>query len=102
MKKIMCAAIAAVSLSLGSCASFGTNGFIYTDTTAPCAVTSNTIGNKVGQSKRVSVLGIIALGNGGIDAAVKEAGIKKVSHVDVQNFSVLGLFNVATTRVYGE
>ncbi len=99
MKKIVCAAIAAVALSVASC---GSMGMIYTDYTAAGTATSNTVGSKVGQSQRTSVLGLVAIGNSGIDAAAKAGGIKKISHVDVREFSVLGLFSTVTTYVYGE
>lgn len=99
MKNFVCAAIAAISLSLTSC---GSMGMIYTDYTAAGTATSNTLGTKVGQSQHTSVLGLIAIGDSGINAAARNAGIKKVSHVDVRQFSVLGLFSSVTTYVYGE
>lgn len=93
------AVVAAISLSVASC---GSMGMIYTDYTTAGTATSNTLGTKVGQSQRTSVLGLVAIGNSGIQAAAKSAGIKKVSHVDVREFSVLGLFSTVTTYVYGE
>lgn len=99
MKKFACAAIAALALSVASC---GSMGMIYTDYISAGTATSNTLGSKVGQSQRTSVLGLVAIGNSGIEAAAKSAGIKKVSHVDVREFSVLGLFSTVTTYVYGE
>lgn len=99
MKKIISAAIAAVAISVSSC---GSVGMLYTDYTAAGTATSNTIGKKVGQSSRTSVLGLISTGDSGINTAVKSAGITKVSHIDVKEFSVLGLFSTITTYVYGE
>lgn len=99
MKKAICAAVAAISLSLTAC---GSMGMIYTDYTAAGTATSNTLGSKVGSAQRTSVLGLVAIGNSGIEAAAKSAGITKVSHVDVREFSVLGLFSTVTTYVYGE
>ena len=72
------------------------------DTTEPTAVTSNVLGTKVGQASATSVLGVAAVGNAGIEKAAKQAGIKKVSHVDKKVFSVLGLFTKVTYTVYGE
>lgn len=96
-------AVATIALSMSSCALVGL-GMVYEGTTAPHSVTSNPIGDntKVGRSNYVSVLGIIALGDGGINVAAKNAGIKKISHVDVQKTSVLGLFSKYETIVYGE
>lgn len=99
MKKIACAAIAAIALSAAGC---GSMGMLYTDYTAAGTATSNTLGSKVGQSQRTSVLGLVAIGDSGINSAAKSAGIKKVSHVDIREFSVLGLFSTVTTYVYGE
>lgn len=99
MKKLLCAAIAALGLTAVSC---GSLGVIYTDYTAPGTATSNTVGRKVGSSERISVLGVVAIGDAGINAAASQAGIKKISHVDVKEFSVLGLFSKVTTYVYGE
>ena len=72
------------------------------DTTEPTAVTSNTLGTKVGQAEALSVLGVAAVGDAGIEKAAKQAGIKKISHVDKKTFSVLGLFTKVTYTVYGE
>lgn len=99
MKKIICAAMLAMTLGLTSC---GDLGAIYTGYTAPGTATSNTLGSKVGTAERISVLGLVAVGDAGVQAAAKSAGIKKVSHIDVQQFSVLGLFSKSTTVVYGE
>ena len=104
MKKLfLFLGIASISVLMSSCALFGT-GMIYEGTTAPHSVTSNPISNntKVGRSNYVSVLGIIAVGDGGINVAAKNAGISKISHVDVQKTSVLGLFTKSETIVYGE
>lgn len=99
MKKIICAAVAALALTATSC---GSLGMIYTDYVTAGTATSNTVGKKVGQSQRTSVLGLVSIGNSGIEQAAKEAGIKKISHIDVREFSVLGLFSTITTYVYGE
>lgn len=99
MKKVLCAAVAALGLCAASC---GSMGAIYTDYTAAGTATSNTVGTKVGTAQRTSVLGLVSIGNSGIEAAAKAAGIKKISHVDVREFSVLSLFSTVTTIVYGE
>ncbi len=99
MKKFACAALAALALSVTSC---GTYGGLYTDYVTAGTATSNTLGTKVGKAQRTAVLGLISTGNSGIQAAAKEAGIKKISHIDVQEFSVLGLFTTITTYVYGD
>ena len=92
MKKVfMFLGLASVAVLMSSCALLGT-GMVYEGITVPHSVTSNTI----------SVLGIVAVGDGGVNAAAKNAGIKKISHVDEQKTSVLGVFTKSETIVYGE
>ncbi len=103
MKKVFIAAmLAVVTLSFSSCGTVGMIGAIYTGYTAPAAVTSNELGNKVGTANNVSVLGIVAVGEAGINQAAKAAGITKISHVDVKTFSILGIFTTYKYFVYGE
>lgn len=92
----------ALTLSMSSCGTVGLVGAVYTGYTEPAAVTSNELGTKVGQAKAISVLGVAAAGDAGIEKATKKAGIKKVSHVDKKVVSVLGLFTKITYTVYGE
>ena len=104
MKKVfMFLGVAAIATLMSSCALLGT-GMVYEGVTVPHSVTSNTLGDnaKVGRSNYVSVLGIVAIGDGGINVAAKNAGIKKITHVDEQKTSVLGLFTKSETIVYGE
>lgn len=104
MKKVLLfVAIASISIMMSSCAILGT-GMVYEGTTEPHSVTSNPISSntKVGRSNYVSVLGIVAVGDGGINVAAKNAGITKISYVDVQKTNIFGLFTKAETIVYGE
>ena len=104
MKKTIFSVACAIALAVGmtSCGSIGMVGAVYSDYTEPTAVTSNNLGTKVGQADGLSVLGVVALGDAGVEKAAKQAGIKKVSHVDKKTFSVLGLFTKITYTVYGE
>ncbi len=103
MKKVFIAAmLAVVTLSFSSCGAVGMMGTIYTDYTAPVAVTSLSLGKKVGSAKAISVLGLVAIGDGGINTAAKNGGIKKISHVDVKTTSILGIFTSHEYIVYGE
>ncbi len=103
MKKVFLAAmLAVVTLSFSSCGTVGMIGTIYTGYTAPAAVTSNELGDKVGTAATISVLGIVAVGDAGINQAAKSAGITKISHVDVKTISLLGLFTANKYFVYGE
>ena len=100
IKMLVAAVIAAVTLT--SCEALGLVGAVYTGVTQPAAVTSNAVGTKVGTAKATSILGLAAYGDAGVNAAAKNGNIKKISHVDVKVFSVLGLFSTYEYFVYGE
>ncbi len=75
--------------------------------TTPFAVTSNPVGNKCGEATyKTYCWGLFGGKNAniGIDIAVKEAGIIKISHVDrnVKKYGFFGARKRYTTRVYGE
>lgn len=102
MKKLFNAIAVVAVLSLSSCAYVPYVAGIYHEVSTPVTATSNVVGTKVGKASAVNVLGIVAAGNASINAAAKDAGIKKISHVDKKEYSVLGLFSKVTTFVYGE
>lgn len=105
MKKVYLSAAATLALLLSSCAAIPTPagmGVLYTGVNTGEIATSNTIGKKVGTSSATNVLGLVAVGNASIQAAAKNAGIKKISHVDAKRTSILGLFGSYTIQVYGD
>lgn len=104
MKKIMFSVCAvALSMAMTSCSALGLVGLLYTDVTNGAQVVPHTtVGNKVGKSGATSILGLIATGDAGINAACKDGGIKKISHIDIQSSTVLGLWSTQKTFVYGE
>lgn len=77
-------------------------GGLYTDVKAPITATSHTGSSKVGTSEAVSILGIIATGDASIATAAKNAGITKISYIDYQAMSILGIYAKFTVYVYGE
>lgn len=95
-------AVAASALLFSSCGSLGTVGSVFTNTVEPVAATSNTFGTKVGTAEVKSFVGVVAIGDGGIHEAAKNGGIKKISHIDVKTFSVMGVYTCKTYFVYGE
>ena len=101
-KALKSLAIIAATTAMTSCSTVGMVGGLYQGTTEPTAVTSNEVGTKVGTSGATSVLGIVAVGDAGVNAAAKNGAITKVSHVDTKTTSVLGLFTSIKTFVYGE
>jgi len=101
-KVLLFAAAASLAFMTSSCGMIG--GVIYDGHTNPHSVTSNSISKnaKVGTSSYSTILGIVCIGDGGINAAAKTAGITKISHVDQKNLNVLGVFTKVETVVYGE
>ena len=97
-------ACAVCSMMLTGCAmvSSPVSGYVYLQTKGPGAVTSNTLGHKVGTSEATSILGILGSGDASINAAAKAGGIKKISHVDYETSNILGIYAKHITIVYGE
>lgn len=90
---------------MAGCAAYSVapvTGFIYSDVQAPAIATSNPTSSKVGKAECESILGLVALGDASIEAAMKDGGITKVHHVDYETFSVLGVYARFTLIVYGE
>ena len=105
MKKLSLALVALSALRFTSCATIATPagvGALYTDMQSGETATSNTVGNKVGTAEATNLLGLLVMGDASINAAAKKAGIKKISHVDSQKTSLLGLCSKYTIFVYGE
>ena len=90
-----------IAVLTSSCSVLGLTGSIYTQVKAPHALNVNEVGTKVGTSEALSVLGLVAIGDYGYNEAISKGNIKKVSHVDVETFSVLGLFTKVKLYVYG-
>ncbi len=103
LKKVV--GFVAIAFFLAGCANVRSpvgDGLIVTNVKAPVTVTSTTGADKVGNSTCVNVLGIIAFGDCSIGAAMKNAGITKVQHVDHKSNSVLSVVSWYTTIVYGQ
>ncbi|MDL2124517.1 MAG: TRL-like family protein [Deltaproteobacteria bacterium] len=78
-------------------------GTLYTQLELPVAVTANSgTPTKVGTSKCISVLTLVAIGDASIEAAKKDGGITKVHHVDWEVENILGIFGKYKVTVYGE
>lgn len=58
---------------------------------------------KTGRASSKAILGVVAAGNGGINAAMKNGGITRVHHIDhnIKLFAY-GVFVSDTVIVYGE
>ena len=85
-------ALVALVAIMGSCA-----------LTLPVTATSNTIGTRVGSATATGYFGFLFFGqDASIQKAAKNAGISKISTVDIKMTNVLGLIWTYTTIVTGE
>lgn len=105
MKKIFLSLSCAAMLALASCSTVSSGsgmGVLYTGVSEGQIATSNALGTKVGTSGSIGVLGLVSVGDASIQTAAHAAGISKISHVDVNKTSILGLFAKYQTVVYGD
>ena len=105
MKKHLIVLATAVAFTLGLCSCGAVTdfpGLIFMGNTKPLAVTSNKVGTKVGTAHATNLFNLAVWGNAGIEKAAKQAGITKISHVDVKTTSILTIYCKKTYYVYGD
>jgi hypothetical protein len=112
--RIKTALIALVLISLSGCATTfypggpTPSGFVFTSTKSTAAalaapVDMNIRPLKSGSASSSSILGLFAFGDATVTAAMKNAGISSLNHVDYANTTLLGgLFINTRIIVYGE
>lgn len=105
MKSTFVAAILAL-LGLNGCAAVaGGNGYAQGWAYSGYK-TSGQLGTgadgKVGEACYSSILGIVAHGDGSLEAAKKAGGITQVAYVDHEQFSVIGVYATSCTIVHGQ
>jgi len=70
--------------------------------TLPVAATSNPVGSKVGTASGTGFLGVLFFGaDASIQTAAKNAGITKISTVDLKRSDILGIITTYETIVTG-
>lgn len=102
MKKFLVACTAMVMMSSCAVVSSPATGFLYTGIKAPVTATSNGVSTKVGTAQIQTILGAVAVGDASIETAAKQAGIKKIHHVDYESKSYVACYGTYTVIVYGE
>lgn len=114
IKRIALGALAVSSLALSGCATGiypggpTPAGVILTNVTVPAqnlavATDKDVGGKKTGEATAKAILGLVAIGDSSISAAMQNGGIRKVHHVDHRvNLVLLGLYVETTTIVTGE
>jgi len=92
-----------IPVFISGCATPIPYGCIYTEIKLPVAATGTGItATKVGIAESKSILGLVAIGDASIEAAARQGGITKISHVDYKTENILGIIGKYTTRVYGK
>lgn len=78
-------------------------GCIYANIETPLDTDLNQtqLGSRVGESSFQSILGLIAWGDAGTQAAAEDGGITNILHADTRFFNILGVYQKRTTIVYG-
>ncbi|MEN9579488.1 MAG: hypothetical protein RJA70_2497 [Pseudomonadota bacterium] len=94
--------VSSLAASCAMSASSPVSGTFVTAAKGATAVTSNVGSSKEGRSCASSILGAVGIGDASIASAAKEGGITKISTVDSDNFSVLGIYATNCTIVTGE
>lgn len=81
-------------------------GLFYTDATYPVTATGSKVQDlstlKKGTASTNNILFLVETGDASIDTAAKNGGIKKISHIDIQEKSVFIFWRGIKVTVYGE
>lgn len=101
MKKFLVLFLALVLFS-GCSQTASKLGLLYTDISYPLLSTDNTETPKSVTISNHSILGLFVFGDASLDKAKKKGNIKKVSHIDANEFIILGVYRKYTITVYGE
>ncbi|MEW6378928.1 MAG: TRL-like family protein [bacterium] len=77
-------------------------GLVVNDVKGPITVVSTNPGPKTGKAVSTTILGLVASGDSGIEAAARNGGITKIMTVDCDSCNILGIYTRFTTTVTGE
>ena len=106
MKKLLLVSLLALGLSCLLPSKSQATGLFYTNATYPIAITGAKVEDptmlKKASGSTTNVLYLFEIGNAGVDEVARKAGIKKISHVDVNEKSVFIFWRGITITVYGE
>jgi hypothetical protein len=104
---LLLAALSLVAVSNTGCGSMAygpagaPTGFIYSGTTSSHLVSSNDVGSKHGEACGMSILGLVTIGESGVEDAAKAGGITKISIVDNKDMNILGVYTTHCVEVTG-
>lgn len=102
MKKIL----AVLTLLLFNNLNANAMGLFYTNSSYPITATGSEVQDlstlKKGSSSAKNILFCVEIGDASIDKATKNAGITKISYIDVHQKSIFIFWAKTTVNVYGE
>ncbi|MGD1001436.1 MAG: TRL-like family protein [Candidatus Brocadiia bacterium] len=104
MRLSLCAAVLVGLVVLTGCSAMALGpvvAMVTVDEKGPVSVGDMKAGMKVGVAQAEGIL-VVAYGDASIVAAMKNANITRVHHVDNETFNVLGIYARYKTIVYGE
>lgn len=92
-----------VLIGLNNCAlsGFGPQGILFTSQKMGIYAT-NPEGSKKGSACASSILGLVSTGDASVQEAVRRASITKVNNINLESFSILGVYATLCTNVQGE
>ncbi|MBI1291739.1 hypothetical protein GC173_10920 [bacterium] len=108
MKKLLAlAAVTIVSLQLTGCLVAPVQppmGILYTSYQAPLDYdqSNSSVGSKSGSAETMSILGLVALGDGSVKTAASNGGLSTISGADYEYLNIIGVYQKYTTIVHGE
>jgi hypothetical protein len=95
--------VAVLAIFVAGCATPYPVGSLYTGVKLPVTATSNSgKGLKMGVAECQSILGLVAIGDASIEAAMRNGGITEVHHIDWEAENILGIIGKYKTIVYGK
>jgi hypothetical protein len=88
---------------ISGCATPLPMGALYTNVTLPITSSTGEIKySKIGKSECKSFLGLIAIGNAGLNDAARSYSLTEIKYVDYHVENILGILGTYTTTIYGE
>ena len=92
-----------LTLLMTSCASAHLPGLLYSSTKGNVTTTlARGAVAKTGEACTVNYVGLVSVGDASIEAARKNAGIKKIAYIDSSYTNILGLYQKYCTLVRGK
>ena len=101
MKKVLCLVALMAFLSTAAFANEPLFGFAYKNTQEAGGGSGSVNPAKCGEATCKSYFGVVALGDCSVATAMKNGGVKSLSHYDTDVWGIMG-FKKVTVKAYGQ